>query len=73
MADRTVKVRKNGLYLTPGPARIIDEPGTTIPLDQEIIALCRCGGSHRKPFCDGTHRTIGFEGAEGALQMGKSG
>jgi CDGSH-type Zn-finger protein len=32
----------------------------------ETFALCRCGGSSKKPFCDGTHAKIGFHGAETA-------
>jgi CDGSH-type Zn-finger protein len=28
----------------------------------EVVYLCRCGGSHNKPFCDGTHKKIGFSG-----------
>ncbi|MFZ4564018.1 MAG: CDGSH iron-sulfur domain-containing protein, partial [Bacteroidales bacterium] len=32
-----------------------------IKIENEVVALCRCGGSKKKPFCDGTHQTIGFK------------
>jgi CDGSH-type Zn-finger protein len=34
----------------------------------EAVALCRCGGSTTKPFCDGTHSKIGFDAAERAVR-----
>lgn len=33
------------------------------------VAFCRCGGSANKPFCDGTHRTNGFEAPGGACEL----
>jgi len=40
-------------------------PGEAFPV-QESYALCRCGHSGKKPFCDGTHKRIGFDGTETA-------
>jgi 3-phenylpropionate/trans-cinnamate dioxygenase ferredoxin subunit len=69
----TIKVRKDGPYavdLTTGAINLIDHEGNPIPLPEgkTTIALCRCGGSTRKPFCDGTHSKIGFKGAEQAAR-----
>jgi len=67
MADVTITLAPNGPYLVDGPLRVVDAEGR--PLDtggKPRIALCRCGGSARKPFCDGTHGRIGFR-AEDAV------
>jgi CDGSH-type Zn-finger protein len=45
---------------------VIDWNGPPYPDRRGPIALCRCGQSNRKPFCDGTHRTCGFVGDAGA-------
>ena len=59
--DETVVVpRPNGPLFLRGHLRIEDAEGTVIREDTRI-ALCRCGGSANKPFCDGTHRRIGFQ------------
>jgi uncharacterized Fe-S cluster protein YjdI len=50
----------NGPMQVRGPARLVDGEGTVLREDTRI-ALCRCGASRRKPFCDGTHRLIGFQ------------
>ena len=64
-----IKARHHGPYKVPGPVRLIDADGREYDLGQrgETIALCRCGGSKTKPFCDGTHSRIGFEAAERAV------
>jgi 3-phenylpropionate/trans-cinnamate dioxygenase ferredoxin subunit len=63
----TIKVRKNGPYLVEGEFTLTDHEGNVIPTPQgKGVALCRCGGSTTKPFCDGTHSKIGFKGAEEA-------
>lgn len=60
MAEVTITPRENGPYLVRGPVKLVDAAGNVHEPKQETIALCRCGGSRTKPFCDGTHREIGF-------------
>ncbi len=64
MADSIViRCRENGPLVVLGPAVVVDHQGKpfTPPPGKETIALCRCGGSQNKPFCDGSHRSNGFE------------
>lgn len=63
MADVTIKVRDNGPYRISGPIVVLDGEGNPIEWHEETVVLCRCGHSAKKPFCDGTHRAIGFESA----------
>jgi CDGSH-type Zn-finger protein len=62
-APVTITVRKNGSLLVTGEVTLLDHLGNTIPRinDKANIALCRCGHSQRKPFCDGAHKACGFE------------
>ena len=62
-----IKVRDRGPYKVTGPVRLVDAEGGVwrIP-DGESIALCRCGLSRTKPFCDRSHREAGFESCERA-------
>jgi uncharacterized Fe-S cluster protein YjdI/CDGSH-type Zn-finger protein len=60
-SDETrVQPRTDGPLFLRGRIRIEDSDGNLIREDTRV-ALCRCGGSSNKPFCDGTHRTIGFK------------
>ena len=68
MADVTITVRENGPYLVRGPIQILDAQGNDFRVERETVALCRCGGSTTKPFCDGTHSKIGFDAATRAVQ-----
>ena len=52
---------RNGPYLVRGDFRILDQDGAEVELARGTIALCRCGKSRTRPFCDGTHKKIGFE------------
>jgi CDGSH-type Zn-finger protein len=62
----TIRVRPNGPFLVEGPVTIIDADGNVFPVnpDKPAVALCRCGQSSRRPFCDGTHNRCGFMAAE---------
>lgn len=65
MADTAVRPKPNGPYLIEGPVDIYDTAGNKIDTaGRPKIALCRCGASSNKPFCDGTHSQIGFQAAE---------
>jgi uncharacterized Fe-S cluster protein YjdI len=54
-----VQASENGPLLVSGGVRVVDAEGNVL-FDGERAALCRCGGSGNKPFCDGTHEKIGF-------------
>lgn len=62
----TIRTRENGPLLVQGAIKVIDHLGNefTIPPGKDTVALCRCGQSKNKPFCDGTHRQCGFVAAE---------
>jgi CDGSH-type Zn-finger protein len=51
---------QDGPYLVRGPVVLRDQHGQGIGAGRRIIALCRCGKSQTRPFCDGTHRLIKF-------------
>ncbi len=56
-----IKVRINGPYRIEGPVIMEDADGNRFQLPEGRISLCRCGGSKNKPFCDGSHRELGFQ------------
>ncbi len=55
-----IKVRDDGPYKVTGPVVLEDVDGRRFVVEDGPIALCRCGASTRKPFCDGSHRASGF-------------
>ena len=59
---------RDGPLMVRGPIRMTDQDGNAIELDRETIALCRCGKSRLRPFCDGTHKLIRFSAPSGAEQ-----
>ena len=61
MADVTIVPSEDGPYLVSGTVRLADPDGREIPHPDQM-SLCRCGQSGNKPFCDGTHFTIDFDG-----------
>jgi len=63
-----IRVRKNGPYRVEGDdVKVLDWDGSEYKFDRLPIALCRCGASTTKPFCDGTHSKVGFQAAEAAV------
>lgn len=56
--DLTITVQPNGPYTVQGPVRVVGADGASVV--KAKVGLCRCGGSSRMPFCDGSHRTNGF-------------
>jgi CDGSH-type Zn-finger protein len=66
MAEVNIEIIKNGPYIVKGQVELKDGDGKAYPA-KERMALCRCGASTTKPFCDGTHSKIGFQAAEGAV------
>jgi CDGSH-type Zn-finger protein len=67
MANVTVKPLKNGPYEVTGGAKLLDDSGKEYTESgSDPIYLCRCGASKTKPFCDGSHKAIGFKAEETA-------
>ena len=63
-----ITVRMNGSYLVEGDdVTVVDWNGKEYVLPKRPFALCRCGASTRKPFCDGTYTRVGFAAAEDAV------
>lgn len=67
-----ITVKKNGPYRVEAPegmVQLVDAEGHEYSLEgKTIFALCRCGASVNKPFCDGAHSRIGFQAAEAAVK-----
>lgn len=68
VSDSPTKITpyRNGPYLVRGPFAIVDQDGNEIAVKRRVVALCRCGRSQIRPFCDGTHKVIGFQADSGA-------
>lgn len=63
MSQPSIECKPNGPYLVKNLEDLRNARGERIPAEP-VIALCRCGGSAKKPFCDGTHRKNGFSDAK---------
>ncbi len=63
MSAVNIRCRENGPFVVEGELKLTDHEGNAFPLDstKPAIALCRCGASNNKPFCDGSHRNIEFK------------
>ena len=65
----TITPYRDGPLLVRGPFELRAADGTQITCRRETIALCRCGRSALKPFCDGTHKLVGFRAPGGAAGL----
>ena len=70
MAHVKIETIRNGPYIVTGEVELIDADGNKFPVEKRM-ALCRCGASTEKPFCDGTHSNVGFKAAEKAVPESK--
>jgi CDGSH-type Zn-finger protein len=57
---------RDGPLLVRGPFQLVDVNGEVIETDRDPVALCRCGKSRIRPFCDGTHKLIRFRAPTGS-------
>ena len=71
MDEATITPYRDGPLLVRGPVRLLDQDGNEIDPGREgTIALCRCGKSRLRPFCDGTHKLVRFRAPSGAETRG---
>ncbi len=73
MSEVKLQIRKDGPILVTGPCEMFDADGNVLtPLREGAVALCRCGASATKPFCDGFHRRVEFSDSprEAAAESG---
>ncbi len=68
MSEVSIRVRDNGPLVVEGSVTVVDARGNRFipPAGKPNIALCRCGHSGRRPFCDGSHLRVGFSASEPA-------
>ncbi len=67
----TITPYRDGPLLVRGPFTMLDQDGAEIEIDRTTVALCRCGHSRQRPFCDGSHRLTRFS-APGAAEQRSS-
>ena len=62
MSEPKITLLKNGPILVSGAVSLVDGEGASVDLaGRESFALCRCDSSKNKPFCDGSHKSCGYQ------------
>ena len=62
LGETKINVRNNGPLRIEGEFTLYDADGNAFDLGGRTgISLCRCGHSEDKPFCDGSHKRVGFQ------------
>jgi CDGSH-type Zn-finger protein len=70
MAGTKITVRNDGPLRVEGDFEIVDQDGKTFGLaGRTAVSFCRCGHSEKKPFCDGTHKKVGFQSVIRAVDL----
>lgn len=69
-AEVTITPYRDGPLLVRGDFDLVDQAGNEISNERGTVALCRCGKSRMRPFCDGSHKLIGFR-APSAREAGR--
>jgi CDGSH-type Zn-finger protein len=70
MAEPSITPLNDGPYLVRGGVKIVDPEGNEFEVTARTVALCRCGESATKPFCDGAHVKAGFKSRTSAKGTG---
>jgi CDGSH-type Zn-finger protein len=70
MEETRITSYRDGPLIVRGPFRLEDQDGNPIESGRETIALCRCGKSRMRPFCDGTHKLVRFR-APSSAEVGR--
>ncbi len=65
MDEAVITPYRDGPLLVRGPFRLTDQDGAEIVVDRTTVALCRCGKSRIRPFCDGSHKLVRFRAPSG--------
>ena len=60
-APASISPYPDGPLIVRGDVELVDSDGKPIVMRRRTVALCRCGLSAIKPFCDGTHKAAGFK------------
>ena len=72
MDEATITPYRDGPLLVRGPFRLRDQDGEEIEVDRGTVALCRCGKSRLRPFCDGSHKVVRFRAPSGSENRASS-
>ena len=70
MSPTRITPYRDGPLLVRGDFRIEDQEGNELDPGREVVALCRCGKSRIRPFCDGSHKLVDFR-APSARERGR--
>jgi CDGSH-type Zn-finger protein len=71
MDEVVITPYRDGPLLVRGPFTLTDQEGNVIDVGRRTVALCRCGKSRMRPFCDGSHQLVRFRAPSG-LEDGRA-